>query len=92
MKYLIDLGISKEIINGLNDANIYDFKMNEKKISEIILYLKSIGITNLDELIKQETYIFYTDLELIKRAFEIPNKNEIVDSINNDIVAIEEIL
>lgn len=92
MKFLLDLGIKEETIDSLPEANFYDLKMNEEKITEIILYLKSMGINNLDELVKEELRILYMDLENIKRAFNIPNKDEIIDLINNDIVTLEEIL
>lgn len=92
MKFLLDLGIKEETIDSLPEANFYDLKMNEEKITEIILYLKSMGINNLDELVKEELRILYMDLENIKRVFNIPNKDEIIDLINNDIVTLEEIL
>ena len=92
MKFLIDLGISEEAIGALKDANLYDLQMNEKKITEIILFLKSMGIKNLDELIIYELRILYMDLEQVKKAFNIPNQEEMVDLINNDIMAIDEIL
>lgn len=92
MKFLEGLGISEEAINSLEEANIYDLRMNEEKITEIILFLKTIGIKNLDELIIHELRILYMDLERIKKAFNIPEQAKIVDLINNDVIAIEEIL
>ncbi|MBQ9833936.1 MAG: hypothetical protein IJO33_01945 [Bacilli bacterium] len=92
MKYLVDLGVSHEIVDSLNEAICYDLKVNENKITEIINFLKSIAINNLDDLISQELRILYMDLDDIKKAFDIPNRSEMIELINNDIVAIEEIL
>ncbi|MBQ4584467.1 MAG: hypothetical protein IJA94_06230 [Bacilli bacterium] len=92
MKYLVDLGISKDIVDLLDDATCYNMKINEKKITEIILYLKNIGINNLDELIINELRILYMDFEDIRSAFNNCNQKEMVELINNDIVAIEDIL
>ena len=95
MKYLTNLGIKEEtldkIIKQNGDAIELSIECNEENITNIILFLKKIGIQNIDYLLIYEFDIFLTDFEIIKSKL-MECSNEIIDTINNDFTFIEEIL
>lgn len=92
MNYLLELGFNNETINKIleinGDAISLSFECNEANITNIINYLKYIGIKNIDKLLIYEVDFFLNDFEEIKRKIRYENY-EIINSINEDYAYIE---
>ena len=94
MNYLIDLGIKQETIDRIIELNsgaiIITFECNQEKITNIIKYLKYVGIKNIDDLLIYEVDFFLKDFEEVKRKIRIEDY-ETIYNINQDWAYIEEI-
>lgn len=94
MKYLINLGISEETLNKIievNDEAIeLSFECNEESITNIINYLKYIGIKNIEDLLIYEIDFFLNDFEEIKKKLRRENIMDIYN-INMDFTYIEKL-
>ena len=94
MKYLIDLGISEETLNKIIEVNDEAIELsiecNEKNITNIINYLKYIGIKNINDLLIYEIDFFLNDFEEIKKKLRRENVVDIYN-INNDFTYIEKL-
>ncbi len=94
MNYLIDLGIKQETIDRIIELNsgaiIITFECNQEKITNIINYLKYVGIKNIDDLLIYEVDFFLKDFEEVKRKIRIEDY-ETIYNINQDWAYIEEI-
>ena len=94
MNYLIDLGIKQETIDRIIELNsgaiIITFECNQEKITNIINYLKYVGIKNIDDLLIYEVDFFLKDFEEVKRKIKIEDY-ETIYNINQDWAYIEEI-
>ena len=93
MSYLIDLGFSNTIIDDIKkkyDDSIIDLiKLDSDNITEIVNYLKEIGIKEVEELFSSYIELFLRDIDEVKDAFNKHNIDEIVNKINEDITNIE---
>lgn len=89
MDYLKDFGFTKEDIKYLYDTideeDIHELIIHEDRITNILKYLKSIGITNLKDVIEFRTELFYISSSIVKRAFTNTNIKDIVKLINEDV-------
>lgn len=77
------------IYNNFSSNDIMALSDNATECLKIMLYLKTIGITTIEDLLVNETYIF---LKLYNRVVYTLSKQNIltlVDDINNDYTAIE---
>lgn len=96
MEFLKELNISNETlekVRSLNGSSIdIDFNCNSKEIIKIINYLKNIGIENIDGLLVEETDIFLNKFNDIKDKIENYGLSKAVNEINNDLVAVEDIM
>lgn len=94
MNYLMNLGIDKETIDEIIEKNgnaiIPSFEYNEEKITNIINYLKYVGIKNIRELLIYEVDLFLRDFDKIKRKIRVEDF-ETIYNINGDYTYIEEI-
>ncbi len=90
MNYLLDLGFNNETINKIleinGDAISLSFECNEENITNIINYLKKIGIKNIDQILIYEVDFFLNNFEEVKRKI---NNYEIIDNINEDYAYVE---
>ena len=95
MKYLINLGIKEKTLDKIlkqnGDAIELSIECNKENITNIILFLKQIGIQNIDSLLIYEIDIFLTNFEIIKSKL-IQCDKETINAINEDFTFIEEIL
>ena len=93
MKFLLDKGISQEVIDKLRikyDESILDIvDLEEGNVVEVIDYLKSIGVKDIETLLIYNISIFTTEVDEIKAAFEKQNIPAFVDEINDDITIID---
>lgn len=94
MNYLKDLGISENTINEIIEKNdeaiIPTFEYNQEKITDIINYLRYVGIKNIDQLLIYEVDLFLKDYEEIKKLIRVEDF-ETIYNINNDWMYIEEL-
>ena len=94
MNYLINLGINDKTINEIIEKNgeaiIPTFECNQEKITDIINYLKYVGIKNIDDLLIYEVDFFLKDLEEVKKKIRVENF-ETIYKINSDWMYIEEL-
>ena len=86
MDFLIICGIKKDTVERIleNPSNAFDLEANKKECIKIILYLKFIGITNIDDLILYKQHIFLKTKDKILNLFEKHNTKEMVKLINED--------
>lgn len=95
MKYLIDTGLSPEIIKKLEakyDESALDLlKIERDNVIEVINYFKEIGIRDIETLLITYIEIFTRDVDDVKNAFNKHNIKEVVEKINDDIFYIENI-
>lgn len=96
MEFLKELDISNDTIEKvrvLNGSSIdIDFNCNSKEIIKIINYFKNIGIENIDGLLVEETDIFLNKFDDMKDKMENYGLSKAVNEINNDLVAVEDIM
>lgn len=94
MKYLIELGINQETINKIIETNSesisMSFECNQENITNIINYLRYIGIKNIDQLLIYEVDFFLKDFEEVKKIIRREDL-ETIYNINKDWTYIEEI-
>ena len=88
MKYLTQYGLSDEEIDKLyediNDDEWEALSGSRTRVEDILEYLKSIGITNIKEIILEAPHIFLCSLEEVKNGFDECEDSEIVSKINKD--------
>lgn len=92
MKYLIDLGINQNIIDKIIEANgnaiTLTLESNEENITNVINYLRYIGIKNIEQLLIYEIDFFLQDLEKVKEKLKKEDYEKIF-YINSDWSYIE---
>ena len=85
--------ISKETIEQLEETHskevLYNFICNKKNIIEVINYLKSININNIEEIILNNISIFTEDIEELRNKLNKYNQKELSEFINRDSNNIE---
>ncbi len=93
MSYLMDLGFSETFIDDIRktyDENVIDLiKLEDYNITEIVKYLREIGIKYVEDLFLSYIELFLRDVDEVKEAFNKHNIDEIVNKINEDITNIE---
>lgn len=90
MDFLKDLGISKQTIEEM-ESNFYpsllfDFKCNEEQVIAIIVYLQSIGITVIEDLLCTQIDLFLHTKEEVEALFQNYQIPLLVSQINQDSV------
>ena len=92
MDFLIDNGISKDVIVQIEDYNddsiIYNFICNEANAVKVLEYFKSIGIEAINRLLIYKLEVFLIDYKSIVKAFNNYDVSVLVQLINDDINAI----
>ena len=92
MDFLIDNGISKDVIVEIEDYNddslVYNFICNEANAVKVLEYFKSIGIEAINILLIYKLEVFLIDYKSIVKAFNNYDVSVLVQLINDDINAI----
>ena len=83
----IDENTLKRITEINGESIIYTIETNKENISEIIDYLKKIGVKPINELLIYEFDFFLMDINEIKNRLN----NELIEDINNDYICVEEL-
>lgn len=89
MDFLKELGISDNVVKGLYE--IYDEEAidlilsNELNIIDSIVFLKKIGVNNIEKILLYKMPLFFWGDKKLKKIMERNNNLSIeVDRINND--------
>lgn len=89
MDFLIDNGISKDVIVEIEDYNddslVYNFICNEANAVKVLEYFKSIGIEAINRLLIYKLEVFLIDYKSIVKAFNNYDVSVLVQLINDDI-------
>ncbi len=95
MEYLTKYNLTAEdindIINTIDEEDKLELELNEERVSSIIDYFLSIGLTNIKDIIINKPNLFYDDVNSIKERIEKHSNTNIIellkeDSINFDLI------
>ena len=98
MDYLVENGISNETINSLKKKypqNIIDLlEFNYLNVTEVINYLKSIGITtsNIERLFFVNIDVFFKSLDSLKEKISRFEQDKLAIVLNDNIELFNELL
>ena len=74
MDYLIKYNLTNEdindIIESIDEEDRLEIELNEERISSILNYFLSIGLTNIKDIIITKSNLFYDDVNSIKMRIE----------------------
>ena len=97
MEYLTKYNLTTEdindIINTIDEEDKLELELNEERVSSIIDYFLSIGLTNIKDIIINKPNLFYDDVNSIKMRIEKYSNTNIIellkeDPINFDLIGI----
>ncbi len=91
--YIIGLNDSniEELISNIGYDNTLNLACNYEIVKSNIDLLKSFGITPIEELLLNRSFIFLDDPEDNTKKFAKFNISVLVDLINNDYTTIDEV-
>ena len=94
--FLLDYNISEDTIKALekkyNKELLYIFNCNEYEIKKIIIYLKSLNINCIDNILIDYIEIFLKTYNEFINLFNKYDINKLVELINKDYHVLDEIL
>lgn len=89
------IGVDDETLESLYDNldsnELLSLACNYKTVNDSIEYLQSFGITVIDKLLINRSYIFLKDREELANAFKNVNIPVFVKLLNNDYNLIDEL-
>ena len=97
MEYLTKYNLTtediKDINNSIDEDDKLELELNEERVSSIIDYFLSIGLTNIKDIIITKPNLFYDDINSIKMKIEKYSNTNIIellkeDPINFDLIGI----
>ena len=93
--FLKEVGISKRTIKEIESNNtnssLFDLSCNNINCLKIVLYLKEIGILNIDNLLINKIDLFKMDYQELVKKFSKFNIPVFISLVNDDIEVIENI-
>lgn len=93
MKYLEDLGFTKEQIKAINDSASTIFceavKENKKLIIVNLNYLKDLGVENYREIFVEYYEIFLNEPSSFRAIFDKYDRESLVERLKEDIRVVE---
>ena len=97
MEYLTKYNLTtediKDITSSIDEDDKLELELNEERVSSIIDYFLSIGLTNIKDIIITKPNLFYDDINSIKMRIEKYSNTNIIellkeDPINFDLIGI----
>lgn len=97
MEYLTKYNLTTEdirdITSSIDEDDKLELDLNEERVSSIIDYFLSIGLTNIKDIIITKPNLFYDDVNSIKERIEKYSNTNILellkeDPINFDLIGI----
>lgn len=88
MEYLTKYNLTAEaindIINTIDEDDKLELELNEERVSSIIDYFLSIGLTNIKDIIITKPNLFYDDVNSIKERIEKHSNTNIIELLKED--------
>ncbi len=88
MDYLIKYNLTNEdindIIESIDEEDRLEIELNEERISSILNYFLSIGLTNIKDIIITKSNLFYDDVDSIKMRIEKHSNTNIIELLKED--------
>lgn len=95
MQFLQELGIKEQTIRKIKknyDSSIIDIlKMDSYNITQIINYLRTIGVKVIDDLLIHRIELFQIPQESLRRSIENYGITKFVYDLNSDLTIIDKI-
>ena len=90
MEYLTKYNLTTEeindIINTIDEEDKLELELNEERVSSIIDYFLSIGLTNIKDIIINKPNLFYDDVNSIKERIEKHSNTNIIELLKEDAI------
>ena len=74
----------KDIINSIDEDDKLELELNEERVSSIIDYFLSLGLTNIKDIIITKPNLFYDDVNSIKMRIEKYSNTNIIELLKDD--------
>ncbi len=74
----------KDIINSIDEDDKLELELNEERVSSIIDYFLSLGLTNIKDIIITKPNLFYDDVNSIKMRIEKYSNTNIIELLKED--------
>lgn len=88
MEYLTKYNLTTEdirdITSSIDEDDKLELDLNEERVSSIIDYFLSIGITNIKDIIIMKPNLFYDDVNSIKERIEKYSNTNILELLKED--------
>ena len=88
MEYLTKYNLTtediKDINNSIDEDDKLELELNEERVSSIIDYFLSIGLTNIKDIIITKPNLFYDDVNSIKMRIEKYSNTNIIELLKED--------
>ncbi len=88
MEYLTKYNLTtediKDITNSIDEDDKLELELNEERVSSIIDYFLSIGLTNIKDIIITKPNLFYDDVNSIKMRIEKYSNTNIIELLKED--------
>ena len=88
MEYLTKYNLTtediKDITNFIDEGDKLELELNEERVSSIIDYFLSIGLTNIKDIIITKPNLFYDDVNSIKMRIEKYSNTNIIELLKED--------
>ena len=88
MEYLTKYNLTtediKDINNSIDEDDKLELELNEERVSSIIDYFLSIGLTNIKDIIITKPNLFYDDVNSIKMKIEKYSNTNIIELLKED--------
>ncbi len=88
MEYLTKYNLTtediKDITNFIDEGDKLELELNEERVSSIIDYFLSIGLTNIKDIIITKPNLFYDDVNSIKMRIEKYFNTNIIELLKED--------
>ena len=83
--FLIDCGISKMIVNQIEDINVYEnlynFNCNQDNVIEIINYLRELNFEYIDDLLVNKLDLFFMTISEFKDKYNFDNLSNLMEFV-----------
>ena len=90
MEYLTKYNLTtediKDINNSIDEDDKLELELNEERVSSIIDYFLSIGLTNIKDIIINKPNLFYDDVNSIKERIEKHSNTNIIELLKEDAI------
>ena len=88
MEYLTKYNLTtediKDITSSIDEDDKLELELNEERVSSIIDYFLSIGLTNIKDIIINKPNLFYDDVNSIKMRIEKHSNTNIIELLKED--------